>query len=160
MLGRLIQPGWASTMEWILICVLVMALGGLIAPNPWKTARLCVLAAEGLIFPALLLTWMSSQFTQRAAGYFLLLAGASTLAAVAAATASFAKVNVYAEASLLLLPISGFWTTLGAPRTPSSILVTAQLAIAAAILGIAWWRAKPYRLQRRAIEVADEASAP
>ena len=160
LIGRLIQPGWASAMEWILMCALVVALAGLFTSYRWKTAHLCVLAAEGLIFPALLLTWMSSQFTQRAAGYFLLLAGASTLAAVAAATASFAKVNIYAEASLILLPISGFWTMLSAVHSPPRLLLCTQLAIAAAILGVAWWRAKPYRLQRRAIDAADPEPAP
>lgn len=157
--GRFVQPGWASAMEWVCAFALLMGGAGMFLDEPLKLLHLGVLAAAGLVFPALLLTWMSSQFTQRIAGYILLLGGASTLAAVSAATASFTKVNAYAEASLLLMPIAGFWTTAGAVRSPAPPLLVAQVAIALAVLGVAWWRAAPYRMQRRLIESDREAVA-
>ena len=158
LVGRFVQPGWASAMEWVCACVLIVGGVGLLLSEPFKLLHLGLLAAAGLVFPTLLLTWMSSQFTQRIAGYILLLGGASTLAAVSAATASFTKVNAYAEASLLVMPIAGFWTTLGAVRPVAPALLVVQIAIALAVLGVAWWRAAPYRMQRRRIEPAGETA--
>jgi hypothetical protein len=146
--GRFVQPGWASAMEWVLGFAVVVAIAGLGTSEKLKVAQLALLGAEALIFPALILTWMSAQFTQRAAGYVLLVLGASALAAGAAATASFARVSAWAEGLLFVLPIAGFWTSMGAVRTPPALFYVAQIAIALAILSAAWWRATPYRLQR------------
>ena len=147
--GRFVQPGWASAMEWLLALAVIAIAGGLLSSHPAKTAHLAVLATQALVFPALLLTWMSAQFTQRTAGYILVLGGASLIAAVGAASASVYRMNQIADVTLLLLPISSFWSTLAARHSPSTPVLIAQLAMAGAVLGLAWWRARPYRLQRR-----------
>jgi hypothetical protein len=136
----------------------VAAIAGLATLEPWKVAQLAMLATEALVFPALLLTWMSSQFTQRAAGYTLVLGGASLIAAVGAASASVMRMNQLADLTLLLLPISSFWSTLGARTPPTMPVLIAQVTIAVAVLGTAWWRAAPYRAERRKFEA--EMTAP
>jgi hypothetical protein len=155
--GRFVQPGWASAMEWLLAIALIAAVGGLATTDPTKTAQLAILATAALVFPSLLLTWMSSQFTQRTAGYVLVLGGASLIAAVGAASASAFRMNQWADITLLVLPISSFWSTLGARATPSTPVLIAQMTMAFAVLGCAWWRARPYRLQRREFEATTGA---
>jgi hypothetical protein len=136
-----------------------LSIAGLATTEPWKMAHLAMLGTEALIFPALLLTWMSSQFTQRAAGYTLVLGGASLIGAVGAASASVMRMNQWADVTLLLLPISSFWSSLQMRIHPTPPLIAAQIVIAAAIFGLAWIRARGYRLQRRAFE-ADVGNAP
>ncbi len=152
LVGRLVQPGWASALEWLLVVCGAVALGGLASSTPWKVAQLAMLGAEALVFPALLITFMSAQFTQRAAGYVLVLGGASLIAAVGTASASVMKMNELADLTLLLLPIASFWATIGARTPPATAVLTAQVIIAGLVLGGAWWRARPYRLQRREFE--------
>ncbi len=158
-IGRFVQPGWASAMEWLLVIAAAVAVGGYWTPQPWKVAQLAVLGAEALLFPALLLTFMSGQFTQRAAGYVLVLGGASLIAAVGAASASVMKMNDLADLTLMLLPISSFWTTVGARVRPTDAVLTAQMVVAGLVIGGAWWRARPYRLQRRQFAAATSEPA-
>ncbi len=150
LVGRLLLPGWASALEWVLVLTAAGALCGLATSEPWKVALLALLGAEALVFPALLLTFMSGQFTQRAAGYVLVLGGASLIAAVGAASASVSRMNELADLTLLLLPISSFWSTIGARTPPTTAVLTAQILIGALVLGFAWLRARPDRQQRAA----------
>ena len=62
------------------------------------------------------------------------------------------------DLTLLLLPISSFWSTLGARTPPTTPVLIAQITIAVAVLGTAWWRAAPYRAERRKFEA--EMTAP
>ena len=160
LVGRFVQPGWASAMEWLLVIAAVAALGGLASTHPIKTAQLAVLATAALVFPALLLTWMTAQFTQRTAGYVLVLGGASLIAAVGAASASAFRMNQWADVTLMVLPISSFWSSLGPRSTPAPPVLIAQMAIAFSVLGCAWWRARPYRLQRREFGASTGEPAP
>lgn len=152
--GRFVQPGWASAMEWLLLIAAATALGAYATPQPWKVVQLAMLGAEALLFPVLLLTFMSGQFTQRAAGYVLVLGGASLIAAVGTASASVMKMNELADLTLMLLPISSFWSTVGARTPPSTAVLTAQVIIAGLVIGGTWLRARPYRRQRREFAVA------
>ncbi len=158
--GRFVQPGWASALEWLLLIALLVALAGLASSERAKIARIALLATEALVFPALLLTWMSSQFTQRAAGYVLVLSGASLIAAVGAASASSVGIHRLADITLWLLPIASFWSSMFSQTAPPFPVLIAQLVIAAAVLGLAWWRGQPYRRQRREFEAAGDAPAP
>jgi ABC-type transport system involved in multi-copper enzyme maturation permease subunit len=148
LVGRFVQPGWASAMEWLLVIAAATALGGLATTQPWKVAQLAMLGAEALIFPALLLTFMSSHFTQRSAGYVLVLGGASLIAAVGTASASVLKMSSLADLTLLLLPISSFWSVVAARTPPANGVLIIQAIVAAAVIGTAWVRARPYRQQR------------
>lgn len=153
-IGRFVQPGWASAMEWLLVIAAAVAIGGYATPQPWKVVQLAMLGAEALLFPVLLLTFMSGQFTQRAAGYVLVLGGASLIAAVGTASASVMKMNELADLTLMLLPISSFWASIGARTPPSTAVLTAQGIIAALVIGGTWLRARPYRRQRLEFAVA------
>ncbi len=157
--ARLVQPGWASAMEWLLVLAAATALVGQIAGDGARTLQLTVLAAEMLIFPAWLLTFMSEKFTQRAAGYVLVLVGASMIAAVGAASAAVTGMNEWADLTLLLLPISSFWTTLGARAAPTTAVLAGQAIVAAIVLGGAWRRARPYREQRRQFDATGSGGA-
>ena len=156
LLGRFVQPGWASATEWVIAVAAIAAAIALGQPKMSLAALSAVLVAEALVFPALMLTWMSSQFTHRAAGYALVLGGASLLAAVGAATGSITGNTALADRVLMMLPISSFWTLLPMTNLPAAPVLTVQLLGAAAVLGCAWWRARPYRLQQRAWTVAPE----
>jgi hypothetical protein len=158
--GRFFQPGWASAMEWVLLLAAAAALGGLATDDPRKVALLAMLGAEALVFPALLLTWMSQQFTQRAAGYALVLGGASVLSAAGNASSATFRLHELTDLTLVLLPISSFWSTLMSRVPMSPLLLTAQILIAGAVLGGAWRRARPYRMRRRDYDAAAPDSAP
>ena len=160
LVGRFVQPGWASALEWLMIVTVVVALCGLTirSTGVWegKIALLALLAAEALVLPALLHTWAGPRFTQRAAGYALVLGGASLIAAVGAGMGSMGRGSEIIDRVMLLVPISSFWATMGLKVAPAPGVLVAQLAIAVAILGGAWWRARPYRLQRKAFETMPE----
>lgn len=159
LVGRLVQPGWASAMEWVLVLAALTAAAGLATANPGRVVQLAVLAAEMLVFPAWLLTFMSRQFNQRTAGYVLVLVGASMIAAVGAASAAVTRMNELADLTLLLLPIASFWTTLGARIPPTPAVLVGQALVAAVVLGGAWIRARPYRRQRLDFEAAGSGGA-
>ncbi len=152
--GRLVQPGWASAIEWVMVAAAAAALGGYATVMPWKVALAALLGAEALIFPALLLTWMSSQFTQRTAGYALLLIGASVLAAISATAGVFGNLATAADRVMMLMPISSFWSVLQLSVPPPTPVLLGQILLAGAVLGGAWLRASPYRRQRREFETA------
>ena len=160
LLGRLLQPGWASAMEWLYALALLAALGGLATAHRGHVAHLAILATASLMFPTLLLTWMSGQFTQRTAGYVLVLGGASLIAAVGAASASVYRMNQWADITLLVLPISSFWTTLGARIPPNTAVLSAQLVVAFGVLITAWIRGHAYRVERRAFEATTGEPEP
>lgn len=159
-LGRFVQPGWASALEWLYALGALAILGGLATDDARRTAHLTILAVTALVFPALMLTWMSAAFTQRTAGYILVLGGASLIAAVGAASASVYRMNQLADITLLILPISSFWSALSNRTTPTTIVWGVQMAVAFAILFGAWWRARPYRLERREFEASTGEPEP
>ena len=146
--ARFVQPGWASAMEWVLLAAAVAALGGLAAPDGWKIGLVGLHGAVALIFPALLLSWASRRFTQRAAGYWLVLGAPSLLAAVASAASGFGPVNAVTDIVFNVLPISAFWATLTQQTPPSAGILAVQITVAVVVLALAWWRAAPYRRQR------------
>jgi hypothetical protein len=154
LVGRLVQPGWASALEWVLVLAGAAAIGGAAAGDAARAAHGALLAAEALVFPALLLTYMSRQFSQRAAGYVLVLGGASLIAAVGTASAAISRKHELADLTLLLLPISSFWTALTGQAVPAGPVLAGQVLVAALVLGGAWRRARPYRRQRRDFEAA------
>lgn len=152
MVGRFVQPGWASGIEWVMLIAAAVALGGLFSPQPWRVALGALLGAEALIFPVLMLTWMSRQFSQRAAGYALVLLGASLLAAAATAASVVTRNYTWADRVMYFLPISSFWSMLrvNTPLPPAVMLP--QILIAGVVIGGAWLRASKYRAQRKVFD--------
>lgn len=160
-IGRFVQPGWASAMEWVLVAVVIVMLAGWLKEPDWKVLPLAILGAEALVFPALLMTWLSARFAQqRVAGYILIFGASSLIAAVGAATGTMGRVNDVAEFVLLLLPISSFWSTAGLNAPPGMAALVCQLIVALGVLALAWVRAKPYREQRRAFAAAEPVALP
>jgi hypothetical protein len=169
LVGRLVQPGWASAIEW----VLVVAVGGVFAmwvaygrfdvTNGIRLTLAVVFAVEALFFPVLLMTWMTRQFSHRlATGYGLLFIGASVLGSVAQVGTQVRMTGVATSISYVVtvLPIASFWSRMGPgwSRTLGPI-VTVQLLIAVAVIVATWMRARPYRLQRRQFD-AQSTEAP
>jgi hypothetical protein len=158
--GRFVQPGWASATEWLLLVCGIGAVAGLASAQPARTALLVIFAAEALIFPALLLTWMTRQFTHHLAGYALVLVGGSILSAVERVAAANTNVAIGAITNLstlidrlvMLLPIASFWTTLSTSAPFPTRVVLPQLLIAGLVLAGAWVRGRPYRRQRRVFD--------
>lgn len=154
LVGRFVQPGWASAIEWVMLGTCGAVVGGFATAMPWKVALCALLAAEALIFPSLVLTWMTSQFTHRVAGYALVLGGASMLGAVSSGVSVFTNLTTVADRVMLIAPISSFWSALRLTTPPSTPVLLTQILLASAVLGGAWLRASPYRRQRRVFETA------
>ena len=66
--------------------------------------------------------------------------------------------NELADLTLMLLPISSFWATIGARTPPSTAVLTAQVILAGLVIGGTWLRARPYRRQR--LEFAAATGGP
>lgn len=154
LVGRFVQPGWASAIEWVMVVAGGAAVGGLATLMPWKVALCALLAAEALIFPALVLTWMTAQFTHRLAGYVLVLGGASMLGAVSSGVSVFTNLTTVADRVMLIAPISSFWSVMPLAVPPSTPVLVMQILLAGVVLGGAWLRASPYRRQRRIFDTA------
>lgn len=156
--GRIVQPGWASALEWMLALAAALMLGAVVTGEGARVARHVLLAEAALVFPALLLTWLGPRFAQRAAGYVLLLGAASLISVVGAASAGLLTSRTVADLLLQLLPISSFWSAVYSPA-PGSGVQAAQVAIAVAVLGLTWWRGRSYRRRWRDYDAAPAAPA-
>jgi ABC-type transport system involved in multi-copper enzyme maturation permease subunit len=154
--GRLVQPGWASALEWMLAIGAALMVGAAGSGEGPRIARIVLLAETALVFPALLLTWLGPRFAQRAAGYVLLLGAASLISVVGSASA--ALLTSAADLLLQLLPISSFWSAVYS-RPPAAGVQTAQIAIAVAVLGLTWWRGRLYRRRWRDYDAVPSAPA-
>lgn len=158
-LGRFVQPGWASAIEWILaaaavgIAVTWATFGA--TQESVQTTLAVLFGVEALFFPVLMLTWMSRQFTHRLAGYGLVLVGASVLGVVAQLTGSAGRVVSFAtlvDRIVVMLPIASFWSVVTPRFRPSPEILGPQVLVALIVIIATWVRAEPYRKQRREFE--------
>jgi hypothetical protein len=155
--GRFALPGWPSAFVFLVIAGLVFGIA-LALPNVAPSGDrvwsewLVVLAISGLVFPALLLSFVQSS---RAPGalYILVFGVASLVAAIAAAIANSDSSLEILVSIAGVLPVGGFWITLLAPgRFASDISVIGQAVMVVIVLLLSWWRSETYWTELDRIE--------
>jgi hypothetical protein len=146
--GPLFLPGWPSALLFAVIgSAVALALvwwGGIYsAEERGAFARLAVLAAGGLAFPAGLRAAVLRPGGNGAAFYGFAVAALCLVAVVT---------SVFSNAPLMprwwldvasMLPISGFWMEF-TRGTPGAAVQSAQWVISIASLLVAFWRTRPY----------------
>lgn len=147
LIGRFVQPGWASAFEWMVVLAAAAFVLSIASPSPDKVGRVIVLGATALAFPALLLSFAGPRYAYRSAGYGLILGACSVIAAFAANAAMGPRGSV-ADLLLHTLPISGFWMSTNFRQAPTGAIMMLQMVVAALVLAATWWRSRPYHLQR------------
>lgn len=172
LVGRLVQPGWASALEWLLVVFAVWGVVSAFLVNAlpvaanftalanWRLTTLPLFAAAALLFPVLLFSWLGRHFTHRLVGYLIVFLGMTALSLVATGLASSASTLNLGDRILMLLPVGSFWTTIAAKVIPPQPIPVLQVVIAVAVIAGVWWRARPYRLQRRVFETASTEAPP
>jgi ABC-type transport system involved in multi-copper enzyme maturation permease subunit len=149
--GRFALPGWPSAMIYTIVAVagptvVVLAVPGVVpAREVMRAAWFGLLALGALTFPVVALT-VFKRTAARSAGslYGLVLGAMSTLAATAAAlAAAFPARYGWLQEFARLLPVSGFWLSLGeSDLTDGTMMIQGILIFAA--LGFVGWMSRGY----------------
>lgn len=172
LVGRFVQPGWASATEWVLVPTAVWGVvsafltssfpvaANFTARVDWQICTLPLFVAEALLFPVLLFSWLGRHFSHRLVGYLLVFLGMTVLSLVATGGGSSVSTLNFTDRLLALLPVGSFWTTYALKEIPPSPIPVLQVVIAVGVIAGVWWRARPYRLQRRIFATAPTEAPP
>ncbi len=149
--GRFALPGWPSALIYMIVALAaptlgLMAVPGVVPPHlVMRVAWLGLLALGALTFPVAALA-VFERSAARSAGsvYGLVLGGMSVFGAIAAALAAGLPLRYgWIKDFARLLPVSGFWLSLGDTELSDSTMIV-QGGLIFAALGFAWWQSHAY----------------
>jgi ABC-type transport system involved in multi-copper enzyme maturation permease subunit len=172
LLGDAFLPGWPSAALWA-AGLAVLAVAGLAAGN-WLFARtypmatlswLAVLAWAGLVFPALLVSFVPSLGRMSAALYFVMHAVLGLFGVMAGSTSLGRKAPAIMQVLDWVshaMPTTSFWHALNEVTTPSELPAVefGQAVGVALTLALMLWAAKPYWTNVRAMRTAATRREP
>jgi len=149
--ARFVLPGWQSGLIYAMVAIALPALIVLGVPRvvpatvALRMGWLALLALGALAFPIVGISFFERSAARSAASlYVLLIAVMSAFAATGAAlNAGFPLKYGWLQEFARMLPVSGFWLSLGTQDLSESTMVV-QAALVIVVLGFAWWQAHPY----------------
>lgn len=148
-------PGFPGALLWLLATVVGgLACAGIavwMAPGqPWASDPGAALAGavvvvasavSALLFPALVAAWLNLQGRRAAGGYLLLVLLFSVPGVILANLPPWFGESVFHQFLSAVIPISSFWTALGAPR--EGLGDSVRLGVAVVLVALAVARALP-----------------
>lgn len=165
-LGRFVLPGWPSAFLFAVVITGIAALAvqipGVAPANVQsRIAWLAALALGGLAFPVLALVFFKQTAARSAASLYGLTLGAMSVLAATSAVMASAFPLKYAKLVLLVrvVPVSGFWLSLGDANLSAKAMVI-QAVLITAVLITAWWKAGDYWRHVAQLEAREGRAKP
>lgn len=163
--GRFALPGWPSALIYTIVAVagptvVLLSVSGVVPPRDvMRVAWLGLLALGALTFPVVALAVFERTATRSAGSLYGLVLGAMSAfaATTAALAAAFPARYGWLQDLARLLPVSGFWLSLGGTELTDRTMVIQGMLILAG-LGFAWWKSPGYWQQIALMESRERAA--
>ncbi len=157
--GRLFLPGWQSALWYVLVVaalVIPLTLLPRVVTDPSKLIWMTVLGLGALVCPVLALPLVERRSPRSVKGIYVLVFGAlSTFAAIAAGLGSMFGLKYSALLTFAkVLPVSGFWLSLGGDLQ-TDVVIYWQGLLVVAVLATAFYFSRLYWREIALYDVRD-----
>lgn len=164
---RMTLPGWPSALLYTLFVTMLWVGCAALLPAPGKVSPIWVgvLALTALVTPCLVMAVAPRPARFGGSIYLVTLVTAGALTPLCFAFIAMAPKLVWLKGLVAMLPVSSLLMAFIEPDAASGAQVAIMGALPLAVVGVAWWQARPYwhylgSLERRhEAEVAGEKTA-